>query len=99
MTDLPISEPTDEPTVRRKRLRFRCWHRGTREMDLLIGGFADRHIAGLTDKELDGLEALLDLPDPEIYAWIMGRAPAPAHIAAQLLAKLQSDIATRNTHS
>ena len=53
---------------RRKRLLFRCWHRGTREMDLILGRFADTEIAGLADGELAQLEDLIELPDPDLYA-------------------------------
>jgi antitoxin CptB len=53
---------------RRKRLLFRCWHRGTREMDLMLGRFADAEIAGLTDIELAQLEHLIEVPDPDLYA-------------------------------
>jgi len=64
--------------ARRKKLRFRSWHRGTREMDLLIGQFADRFLAAMTAAQLDRFEALLDVADPEILAWIAGRASVPA---------------------
>jgi antitoxin CptB len=53
---------------RRKRLLFRCWHRGTREMDLILGRFADATIADLTDAELAQLEQLIEVPDPDLYA-------------------------------
>jgi antitoxin CptB len=53
---------------RRKRLLFRCWHRGTREMDLILGRFADATIADLTDAELAQLEHLIEVPDPDLYA-------------------------------
>jgi antitoxin CptB len=53
---------------RRKRLLFRCWHRGTREMDLILGRFADATIADLTDAELSDLECLIEVPDPDLYA-------------------------------
>ena len=53
---------------RRKRLLFRCWHRGTREMDLILGRFADAEIADLTDTELTQLEQLIEVPDPDLYA-------------------------------
>ena len=53
---------------RRKRLLFRCWHRGTREMDLILGRFADAEIATLGDDELAQLEYLIELPDPDLYA-------------------------------
>jgi len=66
--------------IRRKRLRFRSWHRGTRELDLLLGRFADRHMASLTSQQLDRYEALIDEPDPDIYSWISGReSPPTAH--------------------
>jgi antitoxin CptB len=57
---------------RRKRLLFRCWHRGTREMDLVLGRFADTEIAGLSDTELAQLEQLIELPDPDLYAALTG---------------------------
>jgi antitoxin CptB len=53
---------------RRKRLLFRCWHRGTREMDLILGRFADAAIAELSDDELVQLERLIEIPDPDLYA-------------------------------
>src|SRR3569833_3134335 len=52
---------------RRKRLLFRCWHRGTREMDLILGGLADAEIDKLADAELGQLEHLIELPDPDLY--------------------------------
>jgi antitoxin CptB len=63
---------------RRKRLLFRCWHRGTREMDLILGRFADAEIAGLGDDELAELEQLIEVPDPDLYAALTSAAaPAP----------------------
>jgi antitoxin CptB len=60
---------------RRKRLLFRCWHRGTREMDMILGGFADVHIAALSDTEMTDLESLMELPDPDLYAAFSGAQP------------------------
>src|SRR6266702_1302381 len=57
---------------RRKRLLFRCWHRGTREMDLILGRFADIEIAGLSDDEVAKLEHLIELPDVDLYAALTG---------------------------
>ncbi|WP_298101869.1 succinate dehydrogenase assembly factor 2 [Bradyrhizobium sp.] len=57
---------------RRKRLLFRCWHRGTREMDLILGRFAETAIASLTDDELAELEHLIEVPDPDLYAALSG---------------------------
>ncbi|MGZ2818301.1 succinate dehydrogenase assembly factor 2, partial [Pseudomonas aeruginosa] len=53
---------------RRKRLLFRCWHRGTREMDLILGRFADATIGELSDQEIGELEHLIEVPDPDLYA-------------------------------
>lgn len=66
---------TDEN--KRKRLQFRSWHRGTRELDLIMGTFADRHIASLTDGELDLYDHILTLPDPDLYNWVTGLEPVP----------------------
>lgn len=57
---------------RRKRLRFRSWHRGTRELDLILGHFADAHLGHMSADQLDRYEALLGNADPEIYRWISG---------------------------
>ena len=64
--------------ARRKRLRFRSRHRGTREMDLLLGRFADRHLAGLSERQLADYEALLEVGDPDLYGWISGEAAVPS---------------------
>lgn len=64
--------------VRRRRLLFRSWHRGTREADLLLGPFAEQHLATLTPRQLDCYEALLQENDATLYDWITGRVPPPA---------------------
>jgi antitoxin CptB len=63
--------------VRRKRLLFRSWHRGTRESDLILGSFAETHLAAFDAGQLDRFEALLDCPDADLYDWIAGRAAPP----------------------
>ena len=63
--------------VRRKRLRFRSWHRGTREMDLLLGSFADARLATFSEAQLARFEVLLELSDPDLFAWIVGREAVP----------------------
>jgi len=66
--------------IHRKRLLFRSWHRGTRESDLILGRFADSHLAGFDDGQLDRYQALLDCPDADIFDWVSGRtAPPPEH--------------------
>src|SRR5262249_62430354 len=72
------SEGLDE---RRRRLLFRCWHRGTREMDLIMGRFADANIGALADAELDAFERLTDVPDTELNGCITRERPAaPEHV-------------------
>jgi antitoxin CptB len=73
---------------RRKRLRFRAWHRGMREMDLVFGPFADSAVAEFTEDEVAQFEALLEAPDPDVYAWITGAAPVPANFDTALFKRL-----------
>ena len=68
--------------ARRKRLRYRAWHRGTKESDFILGSFADAKLPTMDAAGLDAFEALLDVPDPVIYDWVTRRAPVPAtHLA------------------
>ena len=71
---------TLSPEIRRKRLSFRSWHRGTQESDLILGRFADAHLAGFDDGQLDRYEALLDCADADIFDWVSGQTePPPEH--------------------
>ena len=72
----------------RKRLKFRSWHRGTREMDLLMGSFADRNLAEFDKQHLDRYEAILEYSDPDLYNWITGREDAPSNLINDVLEKL-----------
>jgi antitoxin CptB len=62
---------------RRRRLLYRAWHRGTREMDLIMGPFADSCIGELSEADVADFERLADAPDPDIYAWIKGEREVP----------------------
>ncbi len=62
----------------RKKLRFRCWHRGTKEMDLMLGRFADTYVDGFNDQQLKDFEDMLSISDPDLYNWASGREPVPA---------------------
>jgi antitoxin CptB len=61
--------------VRRRRLLYQSWHRGTREMDLIIGRFADAVIGSLNEDEVDEFEHLSQAADHDLYAWIAGDRP------------------------
>ena len=67
---------------RLKRLRLRSWRRGIREMDLILGGWADARLAGLDGSDLDLYEALLAENDHDLYGWITGRETAPERFSA-----------------
>jgi len=73
---------------RRKRLVFRAWHRGTRETDLILGRFADAHVAGFSEHELADFERILEIPDPDIFAWVTGAVPVPESAASPTLRRL-----------
>src|SRR3954469_720137 len=75
---------------RRKRLMFRCWHRGTREMDLILGRFADSEIANLSEDELMQFELLMDVPDPDLYAALTGDMPPAPEYANRLFDRIKS---------
>ncbi|SDS19521.1 succinate dehydrogenase assembly factor 2 [Bradyrhizobium canariense] len=75
---------------RRKRLLFRCWHRGTREMDLILGRFADAEITHLDDLELAELERLIEVPDPDLYAALTGDKPLAPEYAGPLFEHIKA---------
>ncbi len=70
----------DSRELQRRRLRFRSWHRGTREADLVFGRFSDAHLASFTADQLDRYAALLEKSDPDIHDWLTGRVPVPADL-------------------
>ena len=72
----------------RKKLRFRAWHRGTREADLIMGQFADANIDTMDQKALDQFDALLDAQDLDVYNWIIGKEPVPERYDNELMAAL-----------
>ncbi|MGH6719393.1 MAG: succinate dehydrogenase assembly factor 2 [Alphaproteobacteria bacterium] len=74
--DDPANDGEAAETLRR-RLRFRSHHRGCRELDVLLGGFADRHLAGMDGDLLAQYAALLEVEDPVMLDWIMGRVAPP----------------------
>ena len=73
---MTVSVPTEDE-IRRKRLKFRAWHRGMKEVDLILGPFADEHAARLSGPEMDDFELLLGVPDNDLYDWLCGRTPPP----------------------
>jgi antitoxin CptB len=85
MAEADRTEVLDE---RRRRLRYRAWHRGMREMDLVLGRFADSELAGLNDDEIAELETLMEVPDPELLGWILGQSSTPAQFDTPIFRRL-----------
>ena len=79
-----------DPTTRLKRLRFRAWHRGTREADLMIGGFFDAHAATWNEEQLAWFEALLEEQDVDIMAWAIGSQPCPPRWNGAMMQQMRS---------
>jgi antitoxin CptB len=75
--------------ARLKRLRFRAWHRGTREADFMIGGFVDRHGESWDEDEMAWFEALLEEQDVDIMAWALGTARPPERFEGPIMGQLR----------
>jgi antitoxin CptB len=76
--------------VRRRKLLFRAWRRGVREMDLIVGRFADAHIDKFDEAGLDDFERLIEAPNAALYAWVIGAQDIPANYDTAVLAKLRT---------
>ena len=81
-------KPPGQTYMRRKKLQFRSWHRGTRELDLIFGPFADAAIETLDEAELDDYERLLNLEDCDLMDWVLGARPLPPEIDSPLLQRI-----------
>ena len=76
--------------ARQRRILFRSWHRGIREMDLILGRFADAEIAGLCESELDDYELLLEAPDRDVFSWLTFEAEIPSLYDTPVLRKIRA---------
>jgi len=76
--------------ARRRRLLFRATHRGTRENDLLLGGFVSARIDAFTEAEMGELDEIMELPDPMLADWLTGRAPLPETTHLTLLFEIRA---------
>lgn len=92
-----FTPPSADDSVRRRRIVFRAWHRGTREMDLIMGRYADAHAATMPTAEIDLFEALMEAPDPEVFGWICGAKPTPANYDTALLHRIRAFHIERGT--
>jgi antitoxin CptB len=74
--------------VRRRKLLFRAWRRGVRETDLIVGRFADAYIDKLDEAALDDFERLIEVPNGDLYAWVVGDIAIPADYDTAVLRNL-----------
>jgi antitoxin CptB len=88
MPESTLSSANLDP--RRRRILMRAWRRGMREMDYIMGGFADAHLPTLDESELDQFEALLGPPDRDVLMWLTGEAPTPDEYMTPLFRKLKA---------
>ena len=82
--------PESPRTVRLKRLKYQAWHRGTKEMDLIFGHFANQEMENLTEEELQQFEALLEVLDTTAYNWICGVEKTPEEFNTPLFKRICS---------
>lgn len=85
---------TETAEARLKRLRMRSWRRGTKEMDLILGPFADAHLAALDAPTLALYDALLSENDQDLIGWMLGQTAPPPRFAA-LVARIAGHARTR----
>ncbi len=78
--------------IRRKRLKYRSQHRGTKELDLLLGRFAAQRLDDLDAGQIDHFEALLEAPSPLVYAWVTGQDAPPPELDSDVLRLLRDFI-------
>jgi antitoxin CptB len=78
-----------DSNTRLKRLRFRAWHRGIREADLLVGGYFDRHHQSWGEAEMEWFERLLEEQDVDILAWAFGTATPPERFGGDMMHRLK----------
>ncbi|WP_455477536.1 FAD assembly factor SdhE [Bartonella sp. B41] len=70
--------------VHRRRLIFRAWHRGIREMDLILGHYVNAHIVKMSDKTVFELEYIMSFDDQDLLTWVTGKVPLPPEIDSPL---------------
>lgn len=76
--------------VRRKQILYRAWHRGMREMDLIMGQFADAEIGTLSDEDVAEFERLIEVTDRDLLGWITGELETPSNYDTPLFRRLKS---------
>ncbi len=74
--------------ARIRKLSFRAWRRGFKEADIILGHFSDEALPGMSDSDLDIFEELLEVPDQDLYGWIIERDPTPEAYQSEIMKRL-----------
>jgi antitoxin CptB len=85
--------------ARRRKLLYHCWHRGTREMDLIMGRFADAAIGDLNEADVDDFERLAEVPDQDLYGWLTGDVPLKADYDTEVFRRLRAFVERKEGRS
>lgn len=85
-----MSSEDNQLEHRRRKLKFRAWHRGTKEMDFILGGYADEHLWQMDDAEMDVFSHMLEAPDDLFYSWVSGGKETPAEYDNEIMQALKT---------
>lgn len=80
---------TDAQDIKRKQMLYRANHRGIKEMDILLGGYAHAHLGGMTESEVLAFERFMAEQDRDLLSWFMGEHELPNHLDAELFEKIR----------
>jgi len=80
---------TETLDIRRRKAAYRAAHRGTKEMDIMLGRYAEATLPGLADPALARFEQFLSLPDPELQNWLLTPSPPPVTDFSGLIAEIR----------
>lgn len=96
MQQPPLTADNTALSPRHKKLLFRAWHRGTREADLMVGRYAQEHVAQWDEDRLDLFEEFLDEADADIFDWVSGRQELPILPCRIILEEMKTFYQTRS---
>ncbi len=93
-----MDDDTEARNQRIRKLSFRAWRRGFKEADIILGHFSDEALPTMTDAELDTFEVLLEVPDQDLYGWIIERDPTPPEFQSEIMRRLNTFYKTAYKH-
>ena len=93
-----MDDDTEARNQRIRKLSFRAWRRGFKEADIILGHFSDEALPTMTDAELDTFELLLEVPDQDLYGWIIERDPTPPEFQSEIMRRLNTFYKTAYKH-